>query len=667
MTSPTYTDLLKRRAVQRFVKENRRAPTKAELRELVRVELAAYPTVDEVGVSGEDIVRPRFLNESSAAVEQKNRQALYDDMETINKRLGNLNTLLEDSYRGFYATVSRLEHLISKEEARVDKLLLLNSNVDVFTHGVEEFFDVSDKVVFDETTASIENGYCTLARSGMNKVNLSQAVINVSAISDGTIISYGATAKTDALREADGDVYEYMVYTREALSRTTMVIDIKLEEPTYIQQIELTGLPVQGNKQATVTIAYSTDGTSYAIHEPAERSMRQETTFDLGQDGVQRVQIRISKNAADIKTTGESQWVTFFSIDSINLYTDTYKNALESVVVLGPYDIVDCEGRDIFYTKATLSPCTVEPEGTSISWYLSANGVDWTGIDTSGDASSIFNAADGSASQSVGFVDAMAAPGSLVEAVAGLQFVHFGTEAVLNTYIDSAYVDKVPTRTMKICRNIPQNDEVLSESAGWSFDPSTNRYSTVAYVSDPAGRWIDFGPSAIIVAGQELTGRVFFAQGYTEVLVDDKNWIKIDETYTSVDELKSNDPLYPYNHKYLIEGYGNDVAFPLERVYKGVDNYFASLLTYLPLEEFSLLTEEDSNYWKSFTLISDAAGDLYIKVKVDKTDSTWVNELYNLDWAVQGGPSNQIYVRAIMTTDNVNVGPVIDSFNIRVI
>ena len=673
MLNQVYESLLRKRAVTNFIKDNSRAPNQAELTDAVAEMKAQYPTVESIGVSGTDLSRPQFLEVSSTATEYKNRQALYDDAVAINDRLRHLETLLEDSFRGFYSTVARMDSSLRALEGRVDKMLLLNSNVDVFAYGIEETFDTNEYVSWLSTDASVENGYVSISKKGYERIDLSDKPISCTAVASSGILNYSSTSSHNALKEDDGEIYELMVYTRDQLARVTALIDIDLGTGEYVQQVELTGLPIEGNKQAYATVAYSLDGTTYAVLEPAERPFRPETVFDLGLDNVKKIQIRVAKDAADAMSANEKDYLTLFSFDSVKLYSNTYSDSKQGTLIAGPYDFTDSEGNAVYYTKASLSCCTVEPEGTSISWFLgqgaSATTVDWYPINPAGENLTVFSAGSSSASQSLGYVSSSADSRSLQESVPVLRNLDFNNEAVINTYIDSAWITRVPTRTILVKRNVPNSavTSLLDTEPGWSFDPVTRRYHTTVYVSESNGRYVDFGSTGLYVSGQYLTGNIFFSQGYTEVSTDDNNWLSIESGLNSETELDNADPRYPYNHKYLIGGYDYPDAFRGARVYNGFTEHFGNLLSYLPLEEFSRLSPDDIRYYKSFTLETGTNGNLYLKVKVNKADPTWSSELIDTDWTAQGGPVNTIWVKAILSSSSVTNTPIIEDFNIRVI
>lgn len=665
-----YFQTLKRRAVQRFVKENKRSPSEAELKEIVHQERLAYPTVDTVGVSGYDLDRPRFKDHSSASLENTNRQAMWDDCLTLNSRLDSLLETLEDSHKGFQGTSRRVGRLLDETEARLDNLLLLNGAADLFAVGIEETF--STQVVIDETDtdATVESGYVTLGRSGYTPINLSRA--KISATSGGTAKILGVSTGTpvSSLKKDDGSLWEYIVYTKEQQGRVSLVLTVDLLNPTYVGDVRLTGLPISVNKKMTTTVFYSIDGGSWTALDPVEAAATPEMNFSIGIDGVQKIQIVLSKDAADSATPNKNSFIYVFSLDSLKIYSDSFKPSKQSVLVAGPYDLLDELGDPVYFTKATFSACTFEPENTSVSFFLSKDKVNWVGVSHDRMNSEIVAFGDSSATVSSDFVnDSVGQEYAVIESVEGLDDIEFSNEAVLNTYCLAAWTSKAPINSFVVKRNIVTSssaESVLGTPAGWVFDEKTQLYSTTIYVDDPAGRYVDFGTSTAFLNDVPVTGLVLVPQGYAVFATSDTNWIEVDETLTSASDLSKADPLYPYNHKYLIQGYSYDEGFTGEQVYQGFDEYFGRLLSYRSPEEFAYLDADDPSYYSVFT-IEDGDGNWYIKVKVDKTDASWLSEQFSANWSIQSGDTNQLYVKALLGTSEKGKTPKIDSFKVRVI
>jgi len=664
-----YRDTLRRRAIQRFVKENQRSPTDAELNQLVFNEERAYPTVDQVGITGFDIARPHYKEHSSVGMENQNRQAMLDDVVTLSDRMDDLLLMLEDSHRGFYGTSRRVGRLLDQTETRLDNLLLLNGAADAFVSGIEETFDTQVLVDQSGTDATVEAGYTTLGRTGYTAIDLSKLRMNATTAGTANVVGITASSPIDSLKEDDGSLWEYVVYTREQQGRVTLVLTLELPEPTYVGDLRLAGLPISVNKKMTASCFYSLDGSSWTALDPVEQVATSEMAFQIGLESVQKVQITLSKEAADSSTPNKGRYMYVFSLDSLKLYADSFKPSSRSTLLCGPYDVLDDQGNPVYFTKATMSACTCEPDDTSVSFYLSQDGENWVGVSHSNDAGNFVSFGNGTADQSLDFIDDLAAAGSVVENTTGMEDIEFSTETVLNTFIMADWVDFVPLSSLVVKRNVPDVNsptELLGAVPGWIFDETTQQYSCTLYVESPDGRYLDLGDTSAYVNGSQVSGQVYLPQGYSVFATADSNWIEVDGTFSTSDELEAADPLYPYNHKYLAEGYSYSEAFTGEQIYQGADAYFGSLMVYRSPEEFAYAEPGDALYYNMFT-IEDGDGNWYIKVKVDKTDASWSRELYSSTWSVQSSETNQLYVKALLSTSDAGKTPRIDSFKVRVI
>ena len=667
-TSESYSKTLRRRAIQRFVRKNQRSPTDAELNQLIFEENQAYPTVDIVGISGFDLERPRYKDVSSVEMENKNRTALWDDAVTLSDRMDNLIQELEDSHRGFYGTAKRVGRLLDQTESRLDNLLLLNGSADVFAVGIEETFDTQVRVDQSLTNATVEAGYSTLGRTGYSPVDLSKLKLNATSAGTANIVGVRASSPIGSLKEDDGTIWEYVVFTKEQQARVTLIVTLELPEPTYVGDLRVNGLPVSVNKKMTSSCFYSLDGSSWTALEPVEQQTTSEMHWQIGLDGVRKVQLTFSKDAADSSSPQKNTYMYVFSLDSIKMYADGFKPSRRSTLICGPYDVIDDMGNPVYFTKATMRACTAEPDNTSVSFYLSQDGENWVGVSHDDDSGNFVSFGDSTPGQSLDFLDADSGSGALVETVEGMEDVDFRTEAVLNAYLLADYVDYVPVSSFVVKRNVPidQYPEVLDVAAGWVFNENTQQYSTTLYIDDPDGRYLDLGDTSAYINGSLVSGLVYLPQGYTVFATTDSNWVEVSSELTSVDDLERADPLYPYNHRYLVEGYQYSSSFSGEKVYQGADAYFGKLMVYRSPEEFAYAEPGDPLYYQMFT-IEDGDGNWYIKVKVDKTDASWRDEQYSVSWTVQSSETNQLYVKALLSTSDKGQTPRIDSFKVRVI
>jgi hypothetical protein len=666
--SKAYQDTLKRRTVQRFIVENNRSPTEAELRDLFIKSKREYPSVDQVGISGYDIVKPQFKDRSSIVDENQNRRAIFSDMSTMSSRLDELAQLLEDSFRGFISTKIRTSGLLNQLESRLDNLLLLNGNVDVFIEGIEETFDTQESIDFSKTTASVESGFCTLGRTGYSVVDLAEAKISYSAIAEKGLVGTQVSSPIEYLKEEDGTFWEYLVYTNTRQGRVTAVIDIDLDDSAYVNDLRFVANPVSVNKKATYTAFYSLDAQTYTAVEPVERVVVSgENQVNIGIEGVKKVRINISKDVSDNTTTVQNQYVYVFSLDSLKLYTDQYVSSNISELYAGPYSIVDQEGQNVNFTKATLTACTISADNTSVSFFLSKDNATWLPVNTKDSAGAVVSFTDGSRAGTWNVIDETQTENRLTEIVPPLLEVDFSTEAIINIEVDEAFAPLVPFSSISVKRNIVDPsllDEIYQVAPGWYLDHSTSQYTTTVYVDAPEGRYLDLGHTGAFINGAAVNGLVHLTQGTSVFATSDANWREIPVGLVDLQSLKREDPLYPYNHKYIIEGYNYTGAFAGEQFYAGVAEYYGRLLEYVPPELFNN-SEFDGNL--GIYTVDDIEGTLFFKVKVDKTDASWINEKFEADWLVSRDESNQIWVRAVLSSSDSSQSPAIDFFKIRVI
>jgi hypothetical protein len=659
---------LKRRVIEDFVKSNSRSPTSQELRILLTKAGVAKPNLDKIGFSGYDVERPGFGQHASASQETANRRAFVDDLRAINGELDSLFGSLDDSFRGFMTNAYRLNRLLDIQGSRADNLLLLTSTADVFLHGIEEEFGAQNRVDLIKSTASVEAGAVTLPKQNWAEVNLEDATIRAAAFSASTLLGQSATSPVHALVETDGSTWEYLVYTDRERGRVSLLIDIVFTEDTDVSELRLNGLPIAVDSDLTATVFYSTGGSVVTPVEPVEQVLiKGQNTFPIGVSGVKKLQIRLSKTASDQKTTSGRQNVYVFSLDSIQVFNNSYRLAQDAELYSGPYSVTNAEGGDIAFTKLTLRSCCVKPPGTYVNWFASVN-VDgpWLAVEERTGHAPIVSFASNAPGDSAQYIDSTLSAGSVLESVTGLENLQYATEGVLNVYVAENFVTKTPLSEVVINRNMPSSQAtVLGLPPGW-YETASGLMGTTFEVESEEGITLDLGSSNAFLSGTPVSGSVHVPKGVFQFTTSKANWLALPSGLSSPEDFLQNDPLYPYNHRYIIEGYQYRGDHTGLKPYFGTDKYYGQRLYYLAPEDFSNLEFSDERYYNSFT-VENADGNLHFKVKVNKTDSSWVNELFDTTWILQDGPATSFYVRAVLNTSDPNVTPVINSFKARVI
>lgn len=143
---------------------------------------------------------------------------------------------------------------------------------------------------------------------------------------------------------------------------------------------------------------------------------------------------------------------------------------------------------------------------------------------------------------------------------------------------------------------------------GWEYDGT--HYNTFIYVSDDGGQEFDFGPRPIWIDSERVTGNVRLSKGVHSIRVSDENWYSLrglhaiasfdavtnqflgsqrkfgdtgieDDADDIVHPYRVIDPLYPFNHKLIIEGLEYQNEFNHDRTrqtYRGAARYASHFL-----------------------------------------------------------------------------------------
>ena len=211
--SEEYKSAIRKRVVTEFIETNSRAPTEAQLRELLNEAYKTYSAIDEVGFSGFDLERPGYSHASSAAIENTNRKALALDQEVLRDRLNGLSDKLENSFRTFLSVLSKNYRNLSRLESRIDSLLLTQGVSDTFLAGVEEEFDSHQFVDYAATDATVADGYVTIGRGGYSQLDLTEANMKYTVLAPQGILSKRTSSGIESLLDDDGKFWEYILYT----------------------------------------------------------------------------------------------------------------------------------------------------------------------------------------------------------------------------------------------------------------------------------------------------------------------------------------------------------------------------------------------------------------------------------------------------------------------
>jgi len=247
--------------------------------------------------------------------------------------------------------------------------------------------------------------------------------------------------------------------------------------------------------------------------------------------------------------------------------------------------------------------------------------------------------------------------------------------------------------TLQILRNLGEQaltdipgNKVRNVLRGWGFDDPW--YSCVVEVLNPEGIEMNVGDQVIIiddirytglVKKTVLTGKTSKTTGIHTIKVHKNNWKYVNQDLSGVsptimlDTIKARDPLYPYNHKLLVEGFSYPSNYPDtdEKVYAGADLFAEKVMRQVSI--FDLTNNAQVDDYQRFALDYDAPDahtggndpTTVFVVKVDESNPDFQNERFVIRFTLVNQLRKYLRFRADLSTTDATVSPGLDSYRIK--
>lgn len=277
---------------------------------------------------------------------------------------------------------------------------------------------------------------------------------------------------------------------------------------------------------------------------------------------------------------------------------------------------------------------------------------------------------------------------------------YIGSDSIRNRILEGS----VSNGLLQVWRNRGRNDryylvkdkEGVFREDGWIF--KEGNYHTYIWVEENGGQEMDFGPYQITIDNTVLTGRVRLSEGLHHCIVQESRWysleglsnvstfdrltgefvgnkviygstIGLDDEPERVEGARVVDPLYPYNHKLILEGLNYSSLFldtATKQRYKGA--LFAAHFPYFISENEFVSRVNDKDYDSySKVSVSDGSGGVDTRIMVK-----WFadNEEPREEFLViekSNGEAKGIKLIARLRTRDPKRSPSFDGYQIRII
>lgn len=664
-----------------------------------------------------------YLSTSSASKFTSCNADIYQDLKVLYRHLCTLseqNTINFDRWR---AESKLLETQLQDLNSRLSSLLLISQDTAGYLNFVQDnFVDLSKTdLSLSNVFLNIPKQYITIKPTGTspNRIDLSSISDNdveFTVLTRNSLTSIVPSAGSNK-KYAFSDINNYWqekVYMQK-ITPVSAELKVKLGSvAATVSRIEVDLHMSNTNSTVQLTPMYSVDNFNWQ-HIPSDvftASIRDKFTFQFSPISAIYFKFVFTKQGFDI--VHNEQYVYEFGADEIAFYNIGFEEETEYTFISQPLLVTNTKTNlPQEFNKIVLEACEEIPSGTSIEYSVLASndstvpttGATWINIDplerespkyptlldlgelTELEVTNISISYDPSETQTK-FVN----PDkdfTLLDSVSGGSLI---TKSVIsssqrysfknsNDYILSHQMSTdidVAENTLELWRNIKvlgSNNLVRDYPNGWGFkDPY---YFCVVDVENPEGTSIDVGSKPIVVDGEPKTGSIDLSYGKHSINVHKDKWTFVDTTgITTLAELKLADSYYPYNHRYLIEGFNYPAGWTEEKTYTGFETVAEFYMKKVSV--FDLINNVPSSDYEKFAMDLDAydpaaiSGTTFDKepsyvflLKVGENNSDFTNERFKLTFKSVDTLFKYLRLKAVFKTTDSSIAPLLDSYRIK--
>ena len=638
--------------IKDFIYKNKRVP---RINELVE-------TVPELGSS----IMPN--SESSASkMNLMLEQVLGEQEELISSLRGKQDSLIA-RYNVFNARAESTLLQLKDLERNVNKDLLLFSKSDEFLYGIVEHFNDHKNINKAESTNyTVTNGKLTLGYSQVGVEALLDGEVSYSTRNRiGNLVGNREFSSFSNILRKDNNFYKNTVYSNIENDIVDFIIDIKFQVKRKVEELLLVVEAIEINSPMKLQCYYTKDNVNYeAILESDSRMTQNENFLTVNQEDVIAIKLILSKYNAD--TREQNKFGYIFAIDYFGLMQRTYRIDKESTVYLGPYEIKSPDNKPVYYSLATLrgGTCCIVDNQASVDFYLSKDNVNWLKADYQSIENDIvtFDSITDNIEDSTIFTRLNV--GDDIFASSNNKNISLrANERLLNYYIKAEDNNKFNIETLTIKKNIKKEESLPLPSGSYSgWKKTEESYECYFIVKEREGRYINFGTQSCFINNREVSGKVFLKKGKHHIKTTQYKNISLEKA-ANVSKLREADSLYPYNHKYLIEGYEYPSNFIGDKIYQGLSEVYETELKLINKTRFEAVTSETNVY-----CMKEINGELFFILRFE-TGENLTNQEFEIESKTRvedSTPSNLLFIKIVLKSSNASITPKIDQIQVRVI
>ena len=667
-------DIRANKVLERIVKESLEQGTLISASEVIE-QYDAYIIENPLDEKHTDLreILLELREESSASKYNNAINSIYNDIEDGYDALLYLSEDRSLSFERWKAELAKLSNKAEELKSILQGLLLLKKDTAGYFDTIDEVLHNFDIIDINQTTATIDivNHVATIASdlTGKIKVNLNKiesADVTFRALSRTGLVNYIETPGTvmiNAFNDSD-EVWQHQVIMSSYDTPVDTELKIKMSSSSIsINRIEMEMHSSNVSSNIIMKAQYSIDNYNWTdipfVNNP--QTISDVAVFDFASIEATYIKFIMTKNGYDY--VSGSNYTYEFGAKNISFYSRSYSSQ-DSELISEQLSVLDSSGNKKTINNISCEVCEILPEDTNIEYAISIDdGVSWSNITPANRLDTPYPKII-----PVGSIESQESGTSVtLDLVTSFNYKNSG-DKLLDYTIQKQSGDEIPTKYITIWRDVGQSDRTIltRESAtGWQFDGSF--YTTYIKIDNVNGMYIELGDTYAELDSQQVTGSVFLFAGTHKFKTSKLNWVELDPAFDPLDEseFKNGDPLYPYNHKLLVEGFTYNVSYTDEKVYFGVDLYASYIMENVSLLDFNY-NVKNADYTRYAVVVDDTLDTVSFLVKYNNNISDFSNELFYITYKSIQKDKTDIRFRATLKTEDIEVSPILAGYRIKV-
>jgi len=655
---------------------------------------------------------------SSAAIIKSTAETISSDVGVVTREIYKVASDSNRLYERWVHEIKRLSAKAKELDTRINSLLLLAGDTAGYFATVGDAFPDMNLVDTDETTAAVNlhESSVTLnpGTENFGSVNListldmTETDVAFSVLSRRAGVTYSPPSSGNELVNIFKTENSNWIGTVTCLEQGPIIAELKArfspEKDAEISKIVMSYIGSDVTSKTTITGQYSIDGYTWYLFPTREatKPIGDKLTWTFTPTNMRWVKFIFNKPIADDGSSSPFRYE--FGINSIQFFGSAYHSSRGNTFISNSLSAIDTEDNPIGFSLVQLDVCEEVPTGTNILYYASASKDDsawtaWHAIQST-DREGVFypkvlNFSGADWKDNSDSTETFALDSTLTGSTAQMELTKTfddsdvinyrfkeGIFAAVNTKIqisDNSDADRVAGsvvvwRNVRYKESYPDTETVRKVARGWGSDGQV--YACYFEIIDSDGRIIDFGGRGCVLDGQAVTGVVNISSGVHRFSTVAENWFDISQAIVDLgDDVKSEetlkilDPLYPYNHKLLIEGFPYVSDFIGEKIYNGTDisaEFYAKKVSLFDLEN----NIQDLGYFATRNIASSDSSGPVISVisRFESSNIDYSNELFLVQWR-SGEDTIELYkyikFKAVLETDSVLLTPTFTSYRLK--